>query len=181
MWCSDGNICYDYNSNSLSTTTLIKDALYNFINTENHNFDGSGSGLISSMTSTFPTPDWDKTTCKLHDKSVNSSSYKHVYTSWNYVNTIGKQVMQACGYTNGYLNPVFNASSKVDSFYDLNGLSEVNSYRRIYCIVLYYYECDKNGCKTDTLVSNNYDCSVGLFYVRSIFNNFEYLLLLFTH
>jgi hypothetical protein len=158
LWCSSPSSCQ---YSGYSVASLFEEALNFFITSTMHKFDGSGSELIENLSSTFPSPAWNDSTCRKYDSSYTGSA--HVYTSWNFTQVSGYTIQKVCGYVNGLLNSDFTTTrllkGKQTNFVDNSPLLPSNSFKRVYCVLVFY--------KVNNVNKNSYECSVGLLYVRS--------------
>lgn len=122
-----------------------------------HKFDGSGLTIIQNLTSTYPSASWDNSKCETYDFS--RPNHKYVETSWNF--TKGYTIQRVCGYINGDISSKFQTNKILFGnqtyFTDTSLISSADSYKRVYCIYVYYLNSGKS--------MEGFECSVGLFYV----------------
>lgn len=178
MWCknaSEGGYCYeDKNPTAINVEDLYNDMVFNFLNSYAHTFDGSGSPIVSSISSTFPNSSWSDSDCRQHS-SLNGNS-PQVVTSWAF--TDSALVKKLCGYVNGYFSaPVTISDVSAGTFTSFID-TEVSSFpsKKVYCIYVTYVSGCTEGASLDAnrrcpsgteyTYKSSYSCSVGLFYVR---------------
>jgi len=136
-----------------------------------YKFDGSGLTFISNLTSTFPKPSWNDSMCETYD--VSRPNHKFVRTSWNFIK--GYAIKKVCGYINGFRSNQFQTTKILEGnqtyFTDTSLLSETDSYKRVYCVFVYFLY---NG-----ISQQGFECSVGLFYVRNALTKFVTVIRIF--
>ena len=184
LWCRtpfSNSYCYaDVDPNTIAVSDMYKDMEKNFLYSTYHTFDGSGNPLVSSMTSTYPSPSWTAAQCQLTNMQYTTTP--QVVTDWTFSSITS--IFRVCGYINGGLSTAFSStdalSGKNPTFKDTNApVSIVANFKRVYCVSLDYATgCSDNSflngktCATGTVVkATSFECSVGLFYVR-IFDDF---------
>jgi hypothetical protein len=159
LWCSAPSSCQ---YSEYPVVTLFEEALNLFMTSPKHKFDGSGSELVVDLASTFPTPLWNDSICRRYDSSYRG--YAHVETSWKFTQISGYTIVQVCGYVNGQLNSEFTTTrllkGEQTSFVDNSPIQPTNSFKRVYCVLVFY--------KVDYVIKKAYECSVGLLYVSSL-------------
>jgi hypothetical protein len=159
LWCSSPSSCH---YSGYPVTSLFDEALAFFETSLKHKFDGSGSELIVDLSSTFPDPSWNDSTCRRYDSSY--PGYSYVETSWKFNKLSGYTIQKVCGYVNGLLNSEFTTTSLLKgeqtNFVDSSPLQLSNSFKRVYCVLVFY--------TVDNVNKKSYECSVGLLYVRSL-------------
>ena len=159
LWCRSATCNIDKTSILIETKKLYNDAINNFLTSPKHTFDGSGIPIITSLSSTYPSPTWTDAQCRSCNPRWFPKTYQRVMTTWNWISDSAKATAtRVCGYSNGLFNPAFVTTSVLSgtqtSFRDNVDVSENNLFKRVYCISVDYSE------QTD------YECAVGLFYVR---------------
>jgi hypothetical protein len=169
LWCrNDGSDCV---WEDLLTADLIDQAYDNFMRSVEHTFDGSGVFAVSNMLSTYPNADWSDADCINHDSFQTPVDYDRVTTTWEMDFTEQYTLRQVCGYVNGLASAEFTTtellSGLATSFLDGVPVSTDYGFKRVYCLSVQY-------CKNDKCVSGEtieqYECSVGLFFVSHSFD-----------
>ena len=167
VWCKSpvaGSLCYQL---AVEVKQMYNDAFNNFKNSSGHYFDGSGVPAIVNLVSTYPTPAWSAATCQSYDQSASPDTFKPVNTSWTFQSRYDTSVKSFCAYDistgdvkkssdslhNGYEN-------KTAYFLDQPKLSDINSYKRIYCVQVVYFQ------KSSSTTATGVECTVGLSFVR---------------
>lgn len=174
IWCTSavrGSYCY--NNKNVDVDSIFNDAINNFMSSEDHTFDGSGVPILRNLNSTFPSPSWSADSCSRYDQSraipnqaINASN--QVNTTW--VVSDRTKLRRVCGYTNGRLDKAFNAvealtMGKQDYFVDLTyNRTAIARFKRVYCLSVEYENANRQ-------IVVSYECSVGLFYVNTHFND----------
>jgi len=138
---------------------MFKEACSHYTNSMKHKFDGSGLSFISNLRSTFPNATWSDSRCKAYD--VSQPTHQYVRTTWNF--TSGARIQQVCGYIKGFISPQFQTTAILQGnqtyFTDTSFLSSTISYKRVYCVFVFYVFQGQS--------LQGFECSVGLFYVSS--------------
>ena len=181
LWCRTpvwGGYCYgDADPNMIAVSDMYKDMMKNFYSSIYHTFDGSGNPLVSSMTSTYPSPSWPASQCQQYNMKFTTTPL----VSTNWLMSSITSVYRVCGYVNGGLSSAFSTSvttdalsGKTTSFTDTNAPAAiVANFKRVYCVSVDYAAGCSDGsalngkkCATGTVVkATSFECSVGLFYV----------------
>ena len=169
LWCSSASSplsanCYkDENRNPstvIETNRIYADAVFNYLDSSKHTFDGSGIPFMKSLLSSYPTASWNEDKCKSYNPTWDPTNYKRVDTTWDWTSN-RPTITQVCGYSNGAFVPAFVTSGMLTGvetkFTDNVPVSPSNMFKRVYCISVVY------AAKT------SFECSVGLFYVSSVF------------
>ena len=150
-------------TDSVPVERLLNDAITLFTTSPKHTFDGSGANDVLSISATYPNTNWNSDECYQYDSFLNSK-YTPVIVSWqyaqSYTNLLSGGLSQVCGYVNGRLIQDFDTSAQLSdgsqtTFQDGGADSDL-SFKRVYCLVTL-----SNDFTTE------YQCSLGLFYVRS--------------
>lgn len=138
---------------------MYADAVSNFHRAPMHTFDGSqvltasGDPVIYNLQATYPNPKFTNEECSQHNILDGKVPPK---VTWNFRSGFTGDV---CGYSNGNVDPTFNAASQVTtqlrggsltSYTDRTGSTTA---KRVQCIV----------------VNGQFLCTVGLSYVRVYF------------
>jgi hypothetical protein len=172
-WCTSAGAadkpCY---ATSVPRATMYNDGVQNYLYSEKHQFDGSGSPVLANMSSSFPDPSWTTTQCNTTTNSIT--------TTWHYMKPEINFIPRVCLYRNGILlsqdafdpkGALLNAS--VDS-------SNAVSNRRVYCVWAQHCVMRDGMCvyspSGQISWNQSYECSVGLIFVSALlFNSLPHL------
>lgn len=124
-------------------------------------FDGSGIGILASITTDYPSSSWSASDCDRYD-AYNNPNYQAISVNWKYtapVDTLKAStgLKQVCAYVNGEIVQEYaSQGSQNPSITHFVGDKKSNdlSYKRVYCIVVTFLNS-----------SSQYACTVGLYYV----------------
>ena len=149
-------------TDSVPVADLFHDAITLFTTSAKHTFDGSGADDLLSITSTYPSTNWNSDLCFKYDSFLNPN-FSPVSVAWQYSqpypNIVAGGLAQVCGYVNGRLINDFDVSYDLNDGYQTNlldsGADSDLSFKRVYCLVTWHND-----------FTSQYQCSLGLFYVN---------------
>lgn len=150
---------------SVLVTTVFSDAMFSFVNSGKHSFDGSGINYLRSISATFPNASWDPYLCAKYDSFLHRTNFSRTNVTWSYNQPQAKLfsvdgLTQICGYVNGRLVNKFASMLNLNDGLLTNFVDDGNdtdlSFKRVYCLFVLYSD-----------QRTQYECAVGLFYVRN--------------
>ena len=174
LWCVQ-NETYNCVEDEVPVSTLFDEAIMNHQNSRVHAFDGSGVGIFSSVSATFPDPTWAKSTCAEHALGVDvTASYS--------LSAVSYEIGRVCAYSNGHVEDEYSPNGYgAESTSYLSGSttsldvtytgSQVTS-KVVTCFLVHYRHCeqgefDSDGNCTGVRVHEDtqYECALSLYYV----------------